>query len=211
MKNFKSPPPQNLGVKNSLYRGGSARRRLMMYNDNTIKNGLYIQDISGKLWLPDEYDNSVKMNGYAIIDDQCSFVVASKELSGTYAMTPDSSVYVFPLKEYTQYDANNDYLGRSNTKKIINFLGEDFYSAAHACNDYVFPNGQKGYLASCGEWYIALKHGLKVRYVRHWTSTYTGWGGGGSMFATIINSTSSINYSFAADEWVLVPFTELII
>ena len=51
--------------------------------------------------------------------------------------------------------ARTDYAGKANTDIIA---ASDISEAAYCCVNYEFPNGQKGYLPSAGEWTIVQKN-----------------------------------------------------
>ena len=58
--------------------------------------------------------------------------------------------------------AKLDFAGKSNTDKIIAQLGTGNAPAAEYCSNYIFPNGQKGYLPALGEWQIAYDNKTEI-------------------------------------------------
>ena len=73
-----------------------------------------------------------------------------------------------------------DYNGESNTAIIA---AASTMGAANECANYVFPNGNKGYLPALGEWEVAFANkaqidaamsligGTAIKEAYHWTST----------------------------------------
>lgn len=134
----------------------------VLYNVDSL--GVYIQHINGKLyrteaWTANGFANDLA-NGVALVSNECCFVIA-KTLSNTSSLKWGGQAQVLDgvVTFESETAAVLDYDGAGNTSKIIEQLSgyTDNYGitgapAAEACANYVFPNGQKGYLPSCGEW-----------------------------------------------------------
>lgn len=105
-------------------------------------------------------------NGIAVISDDYQFVMALSD-SSSYLSWGEPGVLVNNIVTTTDANiAKADYLGSNNTDKIIAQLGPGtVYNncpAATYCKDYTFPNGQKGYLGSLGEWQEAGKFKTEI-------------------------------------------------
>lgn len=160
--------------------------------DNTLPaNGLYIYDTDGNFTLPDNWDtaNNSKAVGVAILGENCKFVVAKDDIGqkswGGYGTD------IASLTSYTSStEAAKDFAGITNTQVIIDAIGQtnDGYrtgSAAQDCVDYIFPNGQVGYLGAAGEWQVAQQNknalnsaltligGTAMTEYGYWTSTWS--------------------------------------
>ena len=160
-------------------------------------NGIYIYDINGKYTSPSKWDTSRNDEavGVAILTDDCKFVVAKEDIGQTRW-----GGYLTDIASLTNYtsstEAAKDFAGITNTKVIIDAIGQtnDGYrigSAAQDCVDYIFPNGQAGYLGAAGEWQLARSYkdelnsaleligGTKMAEDYYWTSTeyssYSAW------------------------------------
>lgn len=124
--------------------------------DPIIPLGVYIQDVDGELWTSDAWDGSATPNGIAVVTENCRFVMAL-----SYATNlPINSEYLsegMTLPIYSSKDeAVKDYSGLNNTEVMLSAYGNDTSEAAGYCANYTFPNGQKGYLGSVGEWQALL-------------------------------------------------------
>lgn len=131
---------------------------------NVKPKGVYIQHIDGKLyatdaWVAKGFAND-EANGVAVIANEASFVVAKEDADGGLTKNwGSSSILVTGIVTTTNADsAKLDYGGAENTSKIIAQLGEDTKYAAHAADAYVFPNTNKGYLPSAGEFQVVLNN-----------------------------------------------------
>jgi hypothetical protein len=145
-----------------------------------IKLGVFIQDANGKLWRSDGWNSSATANGIAVITSSRSFVIALSER----ALPVYSSGYSSNM-ELTVYSSGptGDYAGQSNTAAMISAYGNEEAEAAGYCNNFIFPNGKKGYLGSAGEWQIAYNNkaeiqaclskvgGSAIANDYHWSST----------------------------------------
>ena len=124
--------------------------------------GVYIQHIDGSLYTGDEwtaggYANDVA-NGVAVVTSEFSYVVAKEHDTengtpwGANIYIADETYYGTTDKSYTYFDAS------TFTNKIIETLsgqtGDNGITGAPAfelCNNYIFPNGKRGYLGCLAE------------------------------------------------------------
>ena len=154
----------------------------------TPSNGVYIQDITGKLWKIYNWDGSVKPNAVAVITDTSKFLIALTESSSTMQLNSDENGlldnYMTPTKSL--YEATADYDGAGNTAKILKIEPSASYAAGY-CNAFAFPDGKtKGFLPSLGQLYLAHQNeesiyaalskcgGTVMKDGRYWSSTF--WG-----------------------------------
>ena len=121
-----------------------------VYVRPNVPNGVYIQDVDGNLYTESEWDTMKVANGIAVVTDECSFVIALEDArenvqwseygyARSLTMTTDSEEAVL------------DFNGLGNTNNMISTAFSK-NNAAQYCRDYIFPNGQIGYLGAAGEW-----------------------------------------------------------
>lgn len=166
-------------------------------------NGVFIQDIDGKLWTSKEWNQAnSRANGVAVLSSSHpngGFVIAPTQYSGLVWSKDGAqdSVSGVTTTEYLSV-ARTDYKGVSNSSAIVAKYRAGTDYAAGWCNNYTFKNGKKGYLGSLGEWEEAYNNKAEIdaclsliggaamdMYEYYWTSTqYTdtyawglGWGG----------------------------------
>lgn len=138
------------------------RRRLMMQMMQSNKlptDGVYIQSIDGKFYTSDEWIlPNEQANGVAVIDSrhpEGGFIVNK----GTRYIKKwsNSNILIENILTSTKESTViKDYIGKSNTEQII--AQDSTAEAAIFCNNFTFPNGQKGYLGAAGEWQIAVEY-----------------------------------------------------
>lgn len=157
----------------------------------TVKNGVYIQDVNGKLWKTADWDGSVKPNAIAVITPQHKFRIALKNSPITSIQSRDI-VRVDIMMSTSIHDTNAayaDFNGVNNTQEMIKMQALPIY-AAGACNAYIFPDGSKGYLPALGELNLAYQNkdavdsalsacgGTALEDGYYWSSTFYGICGG---------------------------------
>ena len=152
-------------------------------------NGVYIQDVSHKLWRTEDWDNSVKPNAIAVISDKVRFLVALTQLPSTMRI---SRHFCEPLEKYMtvisdKTAAKADYDGAGNTAKILKVIPSTGYAAGY-CDAYVFPDGKtKGFLPSLGQLNLVFQDKAAVNDALskcggiamssyYWSSTFWGVG-----------------------------------
>lgn len=153
---------------------------------NLLIPGVSIQHIDGRLYTQSQWAQNgftkEEANGVAVIDDAASFVISKTYIEGEQAKWAGSSnVLVDGVMVTTnEEEAITDYAGKANTERIVTIgLG----GAANACLDYIFPNGNKGYLPAAGEFNVLKKYvnninsamsligGLQFTTKAFWSST----------------------------------------
>ena len=123
-----------------------------VYVRPNVANGVYIQGVDGKLYTESEWNTMKVANGIAVVTDECSFVIALEDAgsgfpwsaqawSSSLTTTTDESVALL------------DFNGVGNTANMI-LTEQGSLNAAMRCSDYLFPNGQSGYLGAAGEWWL---------------------------------------------------------
>lgn len=151
----------------------------------SYENGVYIQHINRKLYTTSEWESGAfsndDANGVALITDNARFVIAkSQSTSSAWS----SSAYSLVDGILTTTDANvakTDFAGYENTQLM---LATDTSGAGYTCANYTFPNGDKGYLPSLGEFcevilnISAINSALTlvganefIGFASYWTST----------------------------------------
>lgn len=122
-------------------------------------DGAWIQHVDGTLYTGDQWTaggfSNDEANGVAVIRDKygISFVVAKESLgSMAWSSMPDTLIEGVPSFNVPSYtlDWYKENKGKVYTEAIA---AVDPNSAAAACVNYTFPNGQKGYLMAFGEAY----------------------------------------------------------
>ena len=126
---------------------------------NMKMTGVYIQHIDGSLITPSKWEaqgySNNEANGIAVMDEIASFVVSKTSL-GTQYWSQNQGGYVEGVLLTSDVNAARlDYAGKQNSEIIAS---ERFYSAAHECVNFEFPNGAAGYLPALGELTIASKY-----------------------------------------------------
>ena len=153
-----------------------------------MSKGVYIQDIDGKLWKAEEWDDSTKPNAIAVIGGKAKFLIALKQLP--LLMQISSSAYE-PLEDYMaslsiSRVSREDYDGAVNTASILKIQSNTSYAAGY-CNSFTFPDGKtKGFLPSFGQINLAYRNKVAIEAALskcggtamtedyYWTSTF--WG-----------------------------------
>lgn len=135
------------------------RRR--MIDEGRYSSGVYILRTDSKLYTRYEWNKTWNDEavGVALVTNNCSFVISLENYQtsmwsrgGVRDEVPGvTTVYDVPI-------AQADYKGLDNSSAIISFYGAGTDYAAGLCADYMFKNGQKGYLGACGEWYEAFNN-----------------------------------------------------
>lgn len=131
------------------------------YYNKYFTLGVFIQHVDGTLYTADEWSSNgletKDANGVAVISNEAQFVIATIKLqSATLRWASDTKNLIDGV--FTTNNSANaiqDYRGRKNTEAM---LAADTSEAAYMCANYIFPNGQSGYLPSLGELYILNKH-----------------------------------------------------
>ena len=152
----------------------------------TSTNGVFIQDVKGKLWKTLDWDGSVKPNAIAVIADESKFLIALCEFD---LRISDSSRTEFDRYMFSTSCSNlaiSDYNGAENTANILKTQSSTEYAAGY-CNALIFPDGNtKGFLPSLGQLNLAYQNksavatalskcgGTAMANYYHWSSSF--WG-----------------------------------
>ncbi len=182
------------------------------------------QDVNGMLWLTADWDGSVEPNGVAIITSDCSFVVALENAPTTLPMnsevvaTESSSLPI--ISSISAIRTN--YYGLGYTQILLSDFGDDVSEAAGYCNNYIFPNGNKGYLPSSGEMYLLYLNSSTINNVlkaiggtnpsanqNYRTSARASNSGGNAHFWRLNFSTGAFSAIAATTASQVRPFTTL--
>ena len=192
----------------------------VMYN--VPRKGAYVQHIDGKLYSADEWVSmgfvDSDANGIAVIATDCKFVMAKARFNNVVWAS-----YTAPIPNILvtsdEDEAKRDFDGEQNTSHIIGLVQD---GAAYECINYVFPNGQKGYLPALGEVYALNKYREDVQrvleilqveftgtFAKIWSSTQVGTAGAWTydwLIDTLAGG-SKLNYQHCYG----VPFTTLVL
>ena len=134
-------------------------------NNAHKEDSVYIQDVNGKLWKTEEWDDSVKPNAIAVITRETKFLIA---LTQSPSKKTICNVSHAPLEEYMashdRKEALADYDGAGNTMKIIMVEGSNVFAAGY-CDNFTFPDGKtRGYLPSLGQLAIAYRNKVEITF-----------------------------------------------
>jgi hypothetical protein len=130
------------------------------YNVDSRVGEVKIQHINGSLftvneWVERGFSND-QANGVAVSCKFANFVIAKEDISEEKYWSSVKNVDLDGvLSSNDKETARTDYAGKANTDIIA---ASDISEAAYCCVNYEFPNGQKGYLPSAGEWTIVQKN-----------------------------------------------------
>ena len=113
-------------------------------------NGVYIQHIDMKLYTQEEWVakgfSNDDANGVAVITDILRVIIAKEVVKAKWASATMATISGIPF--WTASNYVEDFAGESNT---IAMLEKDVSGAGYLCYNYMFPNGQRGYLPAIGE------------------------------------------------------------
>lgn len=140
---------------------------------NFTKLGVFIQHINGELFTTEQWSakgfTNEDANGVVVQANEASFVIAKQEYSNQYRYGGAGKLLSNVTTASSKEDAALDFDGFGGSEKMIEELAGYKDSAgvigaplAEACVNFVFPNGEKGYLPSCGEMLIAAKQKSQV-------------------------------------------------
>ena len=128
------------------------RRRMMVFKDIPITNGIYIEATNGKLFTADKWTGSLTPNSVVVIKDDVRFRIALTQSSSTMKI---HSSYDGPLESYMTEISNSsqaklDMKSAENTANIMKVQSGTGYAAGY-CNSFIFPDGKtKGLLPALG-------------------------------------------------------------
>lgn len=124
----------------------------------THLSGVMIQHIDGSFYTKEEWAakgfTNDQANGVAVFGTNAKFVIAKTRVGRT-VWSDETGVVEGATVATTAAGAIVDYAGKTNTALIA--VG-DTSGAAHACANFIFPNGKNGYLPALGEWMTAYEH-----------------------------------------------------
>lgn len=137
-----------------------------------------IADTDGNLYSEEEWTASGKANdqaeGVCVMRSKSGgFIIAKEDTSsGSLAWGGYNKKVSEIVTTTAGSEASLDFYGEDNTKKIIEQLsgyassgGAIGAPAAEACDAYLFPSGESGYLPALGEWIIAYNNKAAVNSV----------------------------------------------
>ena len=131
---------------------------------NYFPLGVFIQHVDGRVfstdgWTEGGFTND-KANGVVVSTEAARFVIAKDNVSTLMKWSSNTSSLVDGILTSTdEAVAKTDFNGQQNTELM---LAADTSGAGYSCANYVFPNGEKGYLPALGEWDIAYQNKTAV-------------------------------------------------
>lgn len=190
----------------------ASRELALVYTETVF--GAFIQDIYGRLYTEEEWDGTQKANGIAILLKESSFVVSLSELENMWA-SANSILAEGVLATSDAETALYDFNGFSNTQKI-NEQYPSQYGAAKSCYNFIFPNGQSGFLPALGQ--LRAIHALfsevqtlilmlgetELNKSGYWSSTQYDYGYKWVLFFTG-NNTIDVDYRINDDPFKVRP------
>ena len=153
--------------------------------------GVYIQDVNGKLWETEDWDGSVKPNAVAVIAKEDKFLIALVEpLSRMSISLSYTALEKYMATTSSSAEAKADYNGVGNTANILKMMLSTDCAAGY-CNAFIFPDGTtKGFLPSIGQLNLAYQNKAAVDAALkkcggtamntssyYWSSTFRGMNG----------------------------------
>lgn len=132
------------------------------YEYNSVPNGVYIYDKDGDYFTKEQWTTQSKSSsdamGIGVVTDESQFVISPEHYYGLAYSTSSGLISNITTIEGKEPNAKTDYQGYNSTQKMIEQLGIDNVPAAKYCNNYIFKNGQNGYLPGLGEWYTTSNY-----------------------------------------------------
>lgn len=191
----------------------------------SLENGVYIQDTNGVLYTKKKWSNSGKTaNAIAVIADECRFLISltyGSAKGNTWSWSPnwEEKDILSGVTAASSSLADRDYKGYENTEYIYGYYGTSTQYAARGCKEFTFPNGQKGYLASVGEWKIAYSNKKEIEEClslvsgeailtsdKHWASTQSDSGSSAYMYIWETGSYPGVGKKYG---FLIRPFGQL--
>lgn len=144
------------GMSSQAKYGSSYVRPFCTLEYNPVPDGVYICDAENHYYTVSEWRSAGRSAseaiGIVVSYGNISFMLSLEETDQIWGLANASVQYV--PKITNSGNALMDYRGRWNTPIIVKTYGSSASYAAKYCQDYVFGNGQGGYLPGLGESYI---------------------------------------------------------
>lgn len=128
--------------------------------DYSSYRGVFVQTIDGWLYNVEDWTNSKVANGIAVITDKTSFVVALNDAYSKYCTWGTRSNISGVNNSDNKTTIKSYYNGEAETDAIIKNAASSV--AASYCKNFIFPNGQNGYMAAAGEWWICATYKQEI-------------------------------------------------
>ena len=184
-------------------------------------NGVYIQDINGKLWKTEDWDDSVKPNAVAVIADEAKFLIALTQAPSTTTISSFSTATLdkYMMAALDSDVAKADYNGAGNMANIMKLPQRTDY-AANYCSTYILPDGNtKGYLPSLGQLNLAYQNkdaidaalskcGAAMFEDYYWSSTFAGVNGSGRSCWILRWNGGIVSYDYVSHYYYVRPFAD---
>ena len=182
--------------------------------------GVYIQDINGKLWKTEDWNNSAKPNAVAVIAKEDKFLIALVEpLSRMSISLSYTALEKYMATTSSSAEAKADYNGVGNTANILKMMLSTDCAAGY-CNAFIFPDGTtKGFLPSIGQLNLAYQNKAAVDAALkkcggtamntssyYWSSTFRGMNGNDRFCWTLRWSDGNVDYGYLGNGTYVRPF-----
>lgn len=189
-----------------------------------INKGIYIQHIDGGLYTKEDWSNrgysNDLCNGVALVDKVC-FVIATQNI-GTFRWGLEGLIGdVFTQNSSYMGTVKRDYWGRENQNAYFKYDTSNENYAFNKANNYLFKNGQNGYIGGAGEFSLVSLYVNEINECllmvggtrmnnRMWTSTQSTTGSLSWYYDINIQGDHLDTGSRGSSRYVR-PFTELIL
>ena len=129
--------------------------------------GIYILDTDNSLITRSNWsiENNNKAVGVVVLLSKCQFVIAPTDSSSTQIWSKGGAQDVVPGVTTTTEPVmarTTDYRGAQNSSAIVAQYGDTSDYAAGWCQNFLFKNGERGYLGSRSEWQEAYNNKAEI-------------------------------------------------
>lgn len=127
-------------------------------------DGFYVFDVNNQFVLPENWNGSTDdAVGVAVIQQGFNFVIAKEDVG--LSQWGGAGVDILIPNIYEPEEEQNG--GYEYTQQIIKQLKPSIAGtcAAYDCSNYIFPNGQNGYLGSAKEWLIVQNNLTQINSI----------------------------------------------
>ena len=183
--------------------------------------GVSIQDINGKLWKTEDWDNSAKPNAVAVIAKEDKFLIALVEpLSRLSVSSIHTALEKYMTATSSATEAKADYNGLGNAANTLKAQPSTDCAAGY-CNTFTFPDGKtKGFLPSLGQLRLAFQNkanidaalnkcgGTAMSTEYYWSSTFRGLYDIYRRFWTLYWSDGMVSFNGLSSSHYVRPFAD---
>lgn len=128
--------------------------------DFSTYRGVFIQSTSGVLYSADEWDGSNVANGIAVQTDEVKLLIALTNAHTKKCIWGTRSNISGVKNSDAKATVKTYFNGQTETDAIIANASNS--TAASYCKNFIFPNGQNGYMGAGGEWWTCLTYKAEI-------------------------------------------------